>query len=111
MTSLPAGLVARPLGETDLDAVVTMVNTCELHDTGEVMLEQADPSRMAAKFDPSADWIEVFDAIASSARAPRATTSPGADVHPDARGQGGVLGCGRGRRSARGRPGRRASCR
>ena len=42
MTSLPDGLVARPLRETDLDALVAMVNACELHDTGEVMLERAD---------------------------------------------------------------------
>ena len=91
MTSLPAGLVARPLGETDLDAVVTMVNTCELHDTGEVMLERADlvADAGAAGFDPSADWIGVFDGDRIVGwglleRRHRLVT----DVHPDARGRG-----------------------
>jgi mycothiol synthase len=91
VTSLPHGLVARPLRETDLDAVVAMVNTCELHDTGELMLERADlvADAGAEGFDPSADWIGVFDGdrIVGSGileRRHRLFT----DVHPDARGRG-----------------------
>ena len=63
VTSLPDGLVARPLRETDLDAVVSMVNACELHDTGEVMLERADlvADAGAEGFDPETDWVGVFD--------------------------------------------------
>ena len=91
MTSLPHWLVARPLRESDLDAVVSMVNACELYDTGEVMLERADlvADAGAEGFDPSADWIGVFegDRIVGwgilEQRNRLAT-----DVHPDARGRG-----------------------
>jgi mycothiol synthase len=89
--SLPHDLVARPLRETDLDAVVSMVNTCELHDTGEVMLERADliADAGADGFDPSADWIGVFDGDRIVGwgileQRHRAIV----DVHPDARGRG-----------------------
>lgn len=91
MTSLPHGLVARPLRDTDLDAVVSMVNACELHDTGEVMLERADlvADAGADGFDPSADWIGVFDderivGWGILEQRHRLVT----DVHPDARGLG-----------------------
>ena len=40
--SLPEGLHARPLTNEDVDATVAMVNACELHDSGELMLERAD---------------------------------------------------------------------
>jgi mycothiol synthase len=91
VTSLPRGLVARPLQETDLDAVVSMVNVCELHDTGEVMLERADlvADAGAEGFDPSADWIGVFDGdhiVGWGILAQRHRVA--ADVHPDARGRG-----------------------
>jgi mycothiol synthase len=91
VTSLPHGLVARPLRDADLDAVVSMVNACELHDTGEVVLERADlvADAGADGFDPSADWIGVFDderivAWGILEQRHRLVT----DVHPDARGRG-----------------------
>lgn len=91
MTSLPHGLVARPLREADLDAVVSMVNTCELHDTGEVMLERADlvADAGAEGFDPSADWIGIFedDRIVGWGILEQRTRLV-TDVHPDARGRG-----------------------
>ena len=57
MSTLSAGLVARSLREADLDATVSMVNACELHDTGEVMLERADlvADAGAEGFDPRRD--------------------------------------------------------
>ena len=59
MTSLPDGLVARPLRERTSNAVVAMVNACELHDTGEVMLERADLVADAGTegFDRTRDWV------------------------------------------------------
>jgi GNAT superfamily N-acetyltransferase len=91
VTSLPLGLVARPLRETDLDAVVSMVNTCELHDTGEVMLERADLVADAGGdgFDPSADWTGVFDGdriVGWGLLVQRHRLAT--DVHPDVRGRG-----------------------
>jgi mycothiol synthase len=91
MTALPAGLVARPLRETDLDAVAAMVNACELHDTGEVMLERADLVADAGTegFDPAADWIGVFDGdrvVGWGILVERHRVA--ADVHPDVRGRG-----------------------
>ena len=61
--NLPEGVTARPLTEADLDATVAMVNVCELHDTGELMLERADllADAGADGFDPAADWVGAFD--------------------------------------------------
>ncbi|HEX5938194.1 MAG TPA: GNAT family N-acetyltransferase [Actinomycetota bacterium] len=91
MKDLPHGLEAKPITEDDLDAVVAMVNACELHDTGELMLERADllADAGAEGFDPGADWLYVSDGerivawgLLDDGR--RATV----DVHPDVRGRG-----------------------
>jgi GNAT superfamily N-acetyltransferase len=91
VTDLPDGLRARPITTDDLDAVVAMVNACELHDSGELMLERADLLADAGVegFDPEADWLCVADgdrlvawALLDEHR--RAT----ADVLPDVRGRG-----------------------
>ncbi|HSO02919.1 MAG TPA: hypothetical protein VLQ92_00440, partial [Candidatus Limnocylindrales bacterium] len=42
MIVLPAGFTASPLADEDIDDVVTLVRTCELHDSGEQMFERAD---------------------------------------------------------------------
>ena len=91
MTSLPDGLVARPLRESDIDAVVSMVNACELNDTDEVMLERADlvADAGAEGFDLEKDWVGVFDGdriVALALLDERRRAS--ADVHPDVRGRG-----------------------
>jgi len=91
MTSLPDGLVARSIRETDLDAVVSMVNASELHDTGEVMLERADlvADTGAEGFDPERDWVGVFDGdriLAWGMLDGRYRAF--VDVHPDTRGRG-----------------------
>jgi mycothiol synthase len=63
VSGLPDGLRARPIATEDLDDVVAMVNACELHDTGEWMLERADllSDAGAEGFDPQADWRCVSD--------------------------------------------------
>jgi mycothiol synthase len=91
VSGLPDGLRARPIATEDLDDVVAMVNACELHDTGELMLERADllADAGAEGFDPDADWLCVSDgerlvawAILEDGR--RAIV----DVLPDVRGRG-----------------------
>jgi GNAT superfamily N-acetyltransferase len=61
--TLPEGLAARPITTDDLDAVVELVNECERHDTGEVMLERADliADSRADGFDLERDWVCVRD--------------------------------------------------
>jgi mycothiol synthase len=88
---LPPGNVARPLRDADLDATVSMVNACELHDTGEVMLERADlvADAGAEGFDRERDWIGVFDGhgiVAWGMLVQRRRAS--VDVLPEARGLG-----------------------
>ena len=88
---LPDGLRARPLTTEDLDDTVAMVNACERHDSGEVMLERADllADAGADGFDPTADWVGVFDGDrivgwAMVVERRRAFV----DIHPDVRGSG-----------------------
>jgi mycothiol synthase len=63
VTELPDGLRARPISTEDLDDVIAMVNACELHDSGELMLERADLLADAGVegFDPAADWLCVAE--------------------------------------------------
>ncbi|MEZ5186421.1 MAG: GNAT family N-acetyltransferase [Candidatus Nanopelagicales bacterium] len=80
---------ARPLADEDIEAVVCMVNECELADTGEIMLESADVVSDLARIDRERDavvivqnsrivgWAMLWD--------PRKRW---ADVHPSARRQG-----------------------
>ncbi len=91
VTSLPDGLAARSLREVDLDAVVSMVNACELHDTGEVMLERADlvADAATAGFDRMRDWVVVLDRDRIVGRGTLVhRRSVWIDVHPSARGRG-----------------------
>jgi GNAT superfamily N-acetyltransferase len=89
--SLPEGLIARPLTDADLDATVAMANSCELRDTGELMLERADLLADAGGdgFDPRADWVGVFedDRIVGWAMIVQRRRAS-VDVHPDFRGRG-----------------------
>ena len=91
MTALPGGHTTRPFSEDDIDTVVALVNACERHDSGEVMLERADlvaETRLDG-FDIDRDWVGVFDGPTLVAWA---FLEPGrrvlVDVHPDARGRG-----------------------
>jgi mycothiol synthase len=89
--SLPEGLSWRTLTEEDVDAVVAMVNECELHDTGETMWERADvlSDSSIEGFDRGRDWVGVFegDRVVGWAMLVH-HRSVWADVDPDARGQG-----------------------
>jgi GNAT superfamily N-acetyltransferase len=88
---LPEGLASRPIAAEDVDAVVAMVNACELHDSGEVMLERADLVADARTdgFDPDRDWVLVLagDRIVGRGLLVH-RRSAWIDVHPDARGLG-----------------------
>ena len=90
-TPLPAGSIARALTVGDIDAVVAMINACELHDSGEPMWERADLLADASidGFDRGRDWIGVFDGdvpVAWGMIVHR--RSAWVDVHPGARGRG-----------------------
>jgi GNAT superfamily N-acetyltransferase len=87
--TLPADLRDHALAPDDVDDIVAMVNACELHDSGEVMLERADLlSDLAVEaFDVERDLVGVSAgsslvgwAMIESGRRVRV------DVHPDVRG-------------------------
>lgn len=91
MMPLPDGVLVRALTEADVDAVVELVNVCELADTGRVMMERADLlSDMGTDgFDRDHDTVVVSEderlvawGLIIHQR------SRWADVHPDARDRG-----------------------
>jgi mycothiol synthase len=89
--NLPEGIRARPIADADVNDVVAMVNECELHDTGAVMLERADLVADAGTegFDRERDWVMVLDrerVIGHGTLVDR--RSAWIDVHPTARGRG-----------------------
>jgi mycothiol synthase len=88
---LPTGQRARALTKDDIDAVIAMVNECELHDTGETMWERADLLSDSAieGFDRDRDWVGVFerDRVVGWAMLVH-HRSVWADVDPGARGRG-----------------------
>jgi mycothiol synthase len=88
---LPEGLLARPLTNDDVDAVVAMVNDCERLDTRETMLDRGDLVSDSATdgFDRERDWLGVLDDdrfVAWGMIVHR--RSAWIDVHPSARGRG-----------------------
>jgi GNAT superfamily N-acetyltransferase len=88
---LPEGVTARPIGDEDVDAVVALVNDCERHDAGRVMMERADliSDMGAGGFDRERDTVLVVEGgrpIAWGLVAHRRTRW--ADVRPDDRGRG-----------------------
>lgn len=89
--TLPPGFHDRPPTDADLDPIVAMVNECELHDAGEVMLERADLAADARTeaFDRQRDWVLVLhgDRIAAFGLFVH-RRSAWLDVHPTARGRG-----------------------
>ncbi len=89
--TLPLGLHARPLTTEDIDDTVAMVNTCELHDSGELMVERADllADSRTEGFDRTHDWIGVFEGDRIVGRGVFVhRRSAWIDVHPTARGRG-----------------------
>lgn len=89
--SLPGQLTHRPIEDADVDAVVALVNACELHDVGRVMMERADlvADMGSDGFDRSRDAILIADGdrvVAWGIVVHRRTVW--IDVHPAARGRG-----------------------
>ncbi|HTG46039.1 MAG TPA: GNAT family N-acetyltransferase [Actinomycetota bacterium] len=88
---LPDGLTARSLTPDDVDAVVAMINACEIADTGEVMWDRADllADSSTDGFDRERDWIGVLDDEAFVAWGLIVhRRSAWIDVHPVVRGRG-----------------------
>lgn len=90
MIDLPAGYTARPLADEDIDDVVSLVRTCEVHDSGAAMYERADLVGDLVLSDRLRDALVVQDTrgtLAAWGLVLRARTR-WADVHPDHRGMG-----------------------
>jgi len=88
---LPSGLTTRALTADDVDAVVALINACEVHDSGRPMWDRADLLADASTdgFDRDRDWVGVFDDGRPVGWAMLVHRRSGwADVHPDARGRG-----------------------
>lgn len=87
----PAGLRTRSITIDDIDTVVALANTCELHDVGFTMWERED---LASDFridgvDPAEDTVSIWDAerLVGWGFLPN-ERSAWVDVHPDVRGKG-----------------------
>ena len=90
MIELPAGFAARPLADEDIDDVVSLVRTCEVHDSGAAMYERADLVGDLVLADRASDTVLVHDprgTLAAWGMVLRQRTR-WADVHPDHRGLG-----------------------
>ena len=88
---LPAGLTSRPLVMSDARAVFEVMAAQELHDTGEVAIEEADivGDWQRPSYDVSASTFGVFDGDVLVAYAEHMGGDRGdAAVHPDHRGRG-----------------------
>lgn len=88
---LPAGLTQRPLVLTDARAVYEVMAAQELHDLGEVSIEEADivGDWQRPSYDVSAGTVGVFDGDHLVAYAELVSGDRGdAAVHPDYRGRG-----------------------
>lgn len=80
---------ARPLLDDDIPAVVAMVNACEMADSGEVMLEEADLVADLKHADRDRDaTVVVVDGRIVGWGMIWDRRKRWADVHPDARGSG-----------------------
>ncbi|KQW47713.1 GCN5 family acetyltransferase [Nocardioides sp. Root1257] len=89
--ALPDGLSGRPLVMSDSAAVVEVMAAQELHDTGEVAIEEADiiSDWQRPSYDVSAGTLGVFDGDRLVAYAEHMGADRGdAAVHPDHRGRG-----------------------
>ncbi|MDP2773060.1 MAG: GNAT family N-acetyltransferase [Nocardioides sp.] len=88
---LPEGLTERPLAVTDAAAVTAVMAAQELHDVGEVVIEEADivADWQRPSYDVTQSSVGVFDGDTLVAYAEIAGGDRGdAAVHPDHRGRG-----------------------
>ena len=91
LPGLPAGLTSRPLAMSDAPAVFALMAAQELHDTGEVAIEEADivGDWQRPSFDVAAQTVGVLDAGVLVAYAEHRRADRGdAAVHPGHRGRG-----------------------
>src|SRR5690349_474470 len=91
LLDLPGGLTARPLVMTDARAVFEVMAAQELHDLGEVSIEEADivGDWQRPSYDVSAGTLGVFDGDRLVGYAEVSGGDRGdAAVHPDYRGRG-----------------------
>jgi mycothiol synthase len=91
LLDLPGGLSARPLVMTDARAVFEVMAAQELHDTGEVAIEEADivGDWQRPSYDVTSGTLGVFDGDHLVAYAEYMGSSRGdAAVHPERRGRG-----------------------
>lgn len=92
MIGLPAGFTAAPLADDDVDAVVTLVRACEVHDLGRAMYERADlvGDLATEHVDRAHDAVVVRDAAGAVVAWGLVVhrRSRWADVHPRVRGRG-----------------------
>ena len=89
--ALPDGLTQRPLAPSDAAAVTALIGAQELHDVGEVVIEEADvvADWQRPSYDVTQSSVGVFEAerlvaCAEITDADRGETA----VHPDHRGRG-----------------------
>jgi mycothiol synthase len=88
---IPAGLTTRPLRLEDAAAVTAVMAAQELHDLGEVVIEEADivSEWQRPSYDVAAGTVGVFDGDRLVAYAEVTNGDRGdAAVHPDYRGRG-----------------------
>lgn len=88
---IPDGLTARPLEPTDAAAVTAVMAAQELHDVGEVVIEEADivADWQRPGYDVGASTVGVFDGEQLVAYAEVSSGDRGdAAVHPEYRGRG-----------------------
>ncbi|MFC7495436.1 MULTISPECIES: GNAT family N-acetyltransferase [unclassified Nocardioides] len=91
LLDLPTGLTARPLAMSDSRAVFEVMAAQELHDTGEVAIEEADivGDWQRPSYDVSAGTMGVFEGDRLVAYAEYMGSDRGdAAVHPEHRGRG-----------------------
>ena len=91
LPGLPTGLTSRPLAMSDAPAVFALMAAQELHDTGEVAIEEADivGDWQRPSFDVAAQTVGVLDAGVLVAYAEHRRADRGdAAVHPGHRGRG-----------------------
>ena len=91
-SSLPAGLTARPLTPTDLDAVYAVYAADEVEDAGQLAIEPEDLAGDWARpsFDLATDSVGVLegDRFVGAAEVTRGGTRAEGAVLPEARGRG-----------------------
>ncbi len=88
--TLARGVVARPVAESDVDAITALIAACEVVDIGAAEIDREDVVGLFARpgFDPSRDGIILADGDRIVGKADVFRYRAEGDVHPAYRGQG-----------------------